>query len=82
MRRTDKLPRCTNKQINEHTSNIFESKTYSTANKLRKMEETEAEANAAALKQVAAMLQRPDQLEKLDLYKKKAIRKKVSHEET
>jgi hypothetical protein len=40
-------------------------------------DELEREAHEAALKQVAGMLQRPDQLEKLDLYKKKAVRKKV-----
>lgn len=38
----------------------------------------EKEAHAAALVQVAQMFQRPDQLEKLDTFKKRADRKKVS----
>lgn len=37
----------------------------------------EKEAHAAALVQVAQMFQRPDQLEKLDTFKKRAERKKV-----
>ncbi|VDO38019.1 unnamed protein product [Brugia timori] len=38
----------------------------------------EKEAHAAALVQVAQMFQRPDQLEKLDTFKKRADRKKVT----
>lgn len=38
----------------------------------------EKEAHAAALVQVAQMFQRPDQLEKLDAFKKRADRKKVN----
>lgn len=40
----------------------------------------EKEAHAAALVQVAQMFQRPDQLEKLDTFKKRADRKKTAVE--
>lgn len=40
-------------------------------------ESLESEARMTAIKQVATMLQRPDQLEKVDAYKKRISRKKV-----
>ena len=41
-------------------------------------ESLEAEARLTAIKHVATMLQRPDQLEKVDQYKKRIARKKVT----
>jgi len=41
------------------------------------LEALEADAKAAAAKHVANMLQRPDQLEKVDQYRRRVIRKKV-----
>lgn len=42
------------------------------------VETLEAEGKATAAKHVANMLQRPDQLEKVEQYKKRVLRKKVS----
>lgn len=42
------------------------------------IEALESEARLTAAKHVATMLQRPDQLEKVDQYKKRITRKKVS----
>lgn len=44
------------------------------------VEHLEAEAKATAAKHVANMLQRPDQLEKVEQYKRRVIRKKASVE--
>lgn len=41
------------------------------------IEALEAEARQTAIKHVSNMLQRPDQLEKVEQYKKRIIRKKV-----
>ncbi|KAG1665256.1 Exocyst complex component 3 [Nymphon striatum] len=44
------------------------------------VEELEVEAKATAAKHVSNMLQRPDQLEKVDQYKRRVVRKKASVE--
>lgn len=43
------------------------------------LEALEKEAHAAAAKHVANLLQRPDQLEKLEQYKRRVMRKKVTN---
>lgn len=44
------------------------------------VEELELEAKATAAKHVSNMLQRPDQLEKVEQYKRRVVRKKVFHD--
>lgn len=43
------------------------------------LEALEKEARIAATKHISNMLQRPDQLEKVDQYKRRAMRKQVNN---